>query len=403
MPLHPQDHPALVRLVNAHRRAVPVPPPGTGTPRPPRRLEVFGTGTDWIQLTWSRLGPGPVTLTCGDHVAEIRADGGPGSHLVTGLPSGCAHRIELTGPGTAGPAPVMEASTLAVPGGRELLRVATVSDVHVGSLATGYLHTIAEIPAPATPHPVRCLRSAIDEALGWGAQHLIVKGDLVDRSDDDKWHAAGTALRRLPVPLELVPGNHERSKIGDVDPDEGARAAGLRLVEDLAVIDRDGVRIVLADTTLAGTDRGHLGHVGERIVEAARATSGPVLVPLHHQLMRWPVPTYIPLGIPGRASRAFLHALGSANARVLVTSGHTHRHRRYDVGPVTVTEVGSTKDFPGTWAGYQVYEGGIVQTVRRTGEPSVIRWTDRTRRAALGLWALWAPGPLRSRCFTRAW
>ena len=44
-----------------------------------------------------------------------------------------------------------------------------------------------------------------------------------------------------------------------------------------------------------------------------------------------------------------------------------------------VTEVGSTKDHPGTWAGYLVYEGGIVQTVRRIMDPTALAWTERAR------------------------
>ena len=124
---------------------------------------------------------------------------------------------------------------------------------------------------------------------------------------------------------------------------------------------------------------------------------------MHQQPMRWPIPTYLPAGIPAAEAHRALTALGAANPRTLVTSGHTHRHRRRHVGPVTVTEVGSTKDFPGTWAGYEVHEGGIVQTVRRIAEPSCIRWTDHTRRAALGVWQLWAPGRLADRCFTRTW
>ena len=111
----------------------------------------------------------------------------------------------------------------------------------------------------------------------------------------------------------------------------------------------------------------------------------------------------MPVGVPPAEARQFLDALAAANPHTLVSSGHTHRHRRRHHGPVTITEVGSTKDFPGTWAGYDVHEGGIVQTVRRIADPSAIRWTDHTRRAAAGLWSRWAPGRLGDRCFTRTW
>src|SRR5690606_16719143 len=129
----------------------------------------------------------------------------------------------------------------------------------------------------------------------------------------------------------------------------------------------------------------------------------PVLVALHHQPMRFRWPTYLPPGIPGPQIRPVLRDLRTANRRLLVTAGHTHRHRRRQLEGVTVTEVGSTKDFPGTWAGYHVHEGGITQVVRRIAEPSCIRWTDHARRADGGVWGWWAPGRLDDRCFTTTW
>lgn len=365
---------------------------------------MFGTGTDWVQLTWSALGPGEVVIRVGDRIEHVVTDGGPGSRVVTDLPAGTELEVRVDGPGVgSGGAHQLVARTLTPPPGEELLRLATVSDVHIGSHTTGFLHTIAEIPEPDVPHTVRCLKAARSEALAWGAQHLVVKGDLVDVSHQANWDRAGRVLGGLPIPVDVLPGNHERSKTGDVDPAAGAAAAGLRLVDDFAIIDRDGVRLIMADTTRPRTDVGRITDVAHHIVDAAGSTTTPVLVALHHQLMRWPVPTYIPLGIPRPQARRFLGALGDANPRTLVTSGHTHRHRAHAHGPVLVTEVGSTKDFPGTWAGYQIHEGGIVQTVRRIREPSVIRWTDHTRRAAVGVWAAWSPGRLDHRCFSTTW
>lgn len=402
MPIHSHEHPTLVRIANFHRHAVPHDPPVDGPPRSPRRLAVFGVGTDWIQLTWSRLGPGAVHVHCGDHRSEFDADGGPGAHVIRGLAGGTDHRIELAGPGTAGASPTLTATTLSPPPGEELFRLATVSDTHLGSNATGYFRTMAEIPSPPVTHTVRCLRAAQTEAVLWGARHLIVKGDLVDESDEDKWALAADVLGQLSIPVDIIPGNHEAKTRGMIEPSLGAAGVGLDLIRGVRTVDRDGIRLVLADTTQPGREVGDLRH-GPEIIASAADTDLPVLVAVHHQLTRHVIPTYVPLGIGRPSSRRFLRRLGDANPRALVTSGHTHRHRRYDVGPVTVTEVGSTKDFPGTWAGYQVFEGGIVQTVRRIGEPTVIRWTDHTRRAAGGLWSLWAPGPLSSRCFTREW
>jgi hypothetical protein len=68
-----------------------------------------------------------------------------------------------------------------------------------------------------------------------------------------------------------------------------------------------------------------------------------------------------------------------------------------------VSEVGSTKDFPGVWGGYAVHEGGIVQTVRRTLAPDAMEWTEYTRRAVGGFWGVWAFGSLSDRCVSHTW
>ncbi len=403
MPPHPGDNRISAFVGSVGRRHVPRTPDTDGPPRSPRRLEVFSVGPDWAQITWSALGPGPVTCRSGDHSSVVDADGGPGAAIVDGLTPGARHRIELSGEGMAGDPRTLDATTLTPPPGEELFRLATVSDVHVGSTSTGYFHTITEVPRPSELHPVRCLRAAVHELDAWGAEQLVVKGDLIDFSTEANWASVDRALGGLRIPVDLIPGNHETSKDWEMSPHAGAVQSGLHLVHGVQSLDRPGFRLVLADTTRAGTDVGDISGVADRIVDAAARTDLPVLIGLHHQLMRFRFPTYLPPGIPGPDARRFLRRVGAENPRALITSGHTHRHRRRDLGPVTFTEVGSTKDFPGTWAGYQVYEGGIVQVVRRISEPSCIRWTDHTRRAAAGAWAFWSPGRLADRCFAKTW
>ncbi len=362
---------------------------------------MFAVGPDWVQVTWSGLGPGPMTVTAGDHRLDVVADGGPGGMVVDGLPDDCDITVVVRGPGM-GTGTSLTTRTLARPPGEELLRIATVNDVHVGSHSTGYFHTIVELPEPAVPHAQRCLAAAVDELGAWGAERLVIKGDLVHSSHQANWDAVAGILETVTVPVDLLPGNHERAHRGDVAPSAAARAMGIEMVDGVRAVDHAGVRIVLADVTLPDTDWGTVLPVADGIVSAARV-DGPVLVTIHQQLMRFRFPTYLPPGVPGPQALTMLRALRAANHRTLVTSGHTHRHRRRTMAGVTVSEVGSTKDFPGTWAGYHVHEGGIVQVVRRIQEPSCIRWTDWTRRAAGGVWPRWAPGSLDDRCFTLRW
>jgi hypothetical protein len=153
-----------------------------------------------------------------------------------------------------------------------------------------------------------------------------------------------------------------------------------------------GVRGVLADTTVLESDKGRIAHLASDIARVAARSSGGVLVAMHHYPQRFRWPTFVPSGIPGPESGRFLRSLAAANPSSLVATGHSHRHRRYERFGVTITEVGSTKDFPGSWTGYAVYEGGIRQVVRRVSDPTCLPFLDRTTRAAGGLWGRWSPG-----------
>ena len=83
-------------------------------------------------------------------------------------------------------------------------------------------------------------------------------------------------------------------------------------------------------------------------------------------------------------------------------AGHTHRNRvrRFEAtGPVPFVEVASVKDFPGTWAEYRVFEGGILQVHRRISSPSALEWSEHCRQMFGGLYPLYAFGEMGDRCF----
>ena len=98
-----------------------------------------------------------------------------------------------------------------------------------------------------------------------------------------------------------------------------------------------------------------------------------------------------------------MRALRRANPALIVTSGHSHRHRKRLIDGVPHVEVGSVKDYPGVWAGYAVHETGVRQVVRRVAPGDCLEWTDRTRRVMLGAWQAFSPGTLAERCFVHRW
>ena len=279
---------------------------------------------------------------------------------------------------------------LAPPPGRELFRFATISDLHIGDTSFGYLGTIRERPAPADPFPVRAARGAIDELAAWARRCWCSRAT----SPSTPARPSGTRSRRSSsastarcsgCPATTTRPTSPRAATATTvrpptssTPAHGLRRAGID-TELVQVADVDGLRIVLGDTNRSGHKSGQVAHIASDLLDAVADADRPVLVGLHHQLMTAMVPTYLPVGIRRSEAAPFLDALAQVRPDTLVTSGHTHRHRRRRYGPLTLTEVGSTKDYPGTWAGYVVHEGGIRQVVdahRRPGRDGV----DRTHR-----------------------
>ena len=275
-------------------------------------------------------------------------------------------------------------TTLAMPPGAALARVAVVTDTHIGAYGFGHLPRVRSRTAAAD-----CLRSALRDAVAWGASVVAVKGDVTDHGTAAHWEEAEELFAECPVPVLLTLGNH------DVQ-----RRAVPRDLSSVYVHDVPGLRVVVADSTIGGK---HAGLPPVEALDAVAAADGPALLCFHHQLQRFRVPTMWPPGIPGPLARRFLDEVARANPRTIVTTGHSHRHRVRRHGPLLVAETASTKDHPSTWTGFAVHEGGIRQVARRVTDPAALAWSDRTARSFLGVWGRYSPGRLEDRCYTLAW
>jgi 3',5'-cyclic AMP phosphodiesterase CpdA len=366
--------------------------------------ELFAVGTTDAQVTWRHLPPGTVTVESSTARVEVEHRGGPGTVTIGGLTPDAPFELAITlgGPGDR-VVRRCNGATLPVPPGAERFRIATISDLHIGEQRFGYFHTIGEQGA-VEPYPLRCARAAIAEATAWGAALLVVKGDAAHQSHPELWEQTAALLDEAPMPVVLLPGNHERKEQRTIESRRALAGTDITVADrTLSVLDVPGLRVLLADSTRHARDVGGLDGFRAEALTAAGEAPGGALMLMHHHLARRPVYTQLPFGVPKREADRFLSDLGRANPDTLVSCGHTHRHRRDQVGPVTVATVGSVKDYPGVWAGYVVHDGGIVQTVRRIAEPSTLAWTDFSGRAMGGLYRHWTPGRLSDRCFTLRW
>jgi len=237
--------------------------------------------------------------------------------------------------------------------------------------------------------------AVIDDMRALDPDAVVVKGDLTNAGDESEFEAFLNAYGSLGERMQWVRGNHDVM----TDP---------RFADGYAPypVHVDGVTLAVADTVIPGTDRGKFG--AEQIAwldDLAGSVTTPVLVFGHHHLWNLEADhrsgTYF--GINPDDSEALAAVVARRENIAGYFSGHTHRNRvrRFSSArDIPFVEIACTKDYPGAWAEYRVYEGGYTQVVRRTGAPAAMAWSEKTRVMFAGLYHDYALGPLAERCFT---
>jgi predicted phosphodiesterase len=294
-------------------------------------------------------------------------------------------------------------TTLERPSGRLLATVATANDVHFGEIECGRVGDVLEDEIGPVfrsepgepPYPEVMNRSVIAEMEALDADAVLVKGDLTNVGSEGELQAFLDAYGQLGPRMHWVRGNHDAM----TDPNLGAGRAPF-------TVDLGGVSLAVLDTVVPGIDRGQIS--ADQIAwldELAAATAGAVLVFGHHHL--WNLDAEFPsaeyFGVNPADTIAFAEVADRRDNIVGYFAGHTHRNRvrRFATArSIPFCEIACTKDYPGAWAEYRLYEGGYTQVVRRASAPVAMAWTEKTRNMFAGLYREYALGPLADRCFT---
>jgi Icc protein len=293
--------------------------------------------------------------------------------------------------------------TFARPAGELLCRFATVNDVHFGEVEAGRIDDLPDGPIRraepgAEPYPEVMNRAAAAEIAAIDPAAVIVKGDLSVDGEQVEWDAF-EACYRAPFGdrLHVVRGNHDAYR-------HQAEYAGDQR------IDLPGVTVALLDTAIPGATTGTITIEQIDWLDTVCAeVDRPVFVMGHHQQWIGDGPDakrsddYF--GLHPDASDELDELATRRPAVVAYAAGHTHRHRVRSMvrSGVPSIEVGCTKDFPGTWAEYRVYEGAIMQVVHRMSTPEALAWSESCRGlySDFGVdYATYALGTLADRCFT---
>jgi 3',5'-cyclic-AMP phosphodiesterase len=294
--------------------------------------------------------------------------------------------------------------TLPRPPGELLCRFATVNDVHFGEVEAGIIEGMelgptfrAEEGAP--PYPEMMSAGAIAEITAIDPAAVVVKGDLTSRGTVEEYDDFRAAYEpAFGDRLHVIRGNHD------------SYYGGTFAADAPQLVELPGVVLAIIDTTVPAHPAGQvtadtLGWLQDLLVGlTSRGDTRPVLLFGHHHVWN-PESSSRPesyFGInPDDSERLIEVAAGAPNLRGYF-AGHTHRNRvrRFTATrDVPWVEVASVKEFPGAWAEYRVYEGGILQIMRRISSPECMVWSEKTRQMYGGMYFEYSFGELTDRCF----
>ena len=394
-----------------------------------RDPELFGVSESSLTLSFTvEDASGPV-----DAEARVRVGGalgarsrGPGTRLVRveGLEPGCEYEIAIEADGAPSPAPDRyfpgRAATLPAPEAAQSASFATLNDLHFGEPRFGGILLANGDYGPEAPGfpSIRAEEfevpywrfmneDAIAEINAARVDATFIKGDIADVGLPEQFAAARDAFAKLAMPHHAFLGNHDYyGRLDGLDVDGYAL---LGQPPAPRAVDLGGWRLLLLETALPGEHHGVFD--GERLAWLARAleqtreSRTPTLLLMHHQ----PVPPEHAdsypntIGIRPEHSLPLFALLGKQPQLRGVLIGHTHRNRvrRYrECGRLPFIEVNCTKDYPGGYALYRLFEdGSFRQEVRRTGSARALAHSSRCRDFFRGGYRDFALGALAQRSF----
>ena len=419
----------------------PTAPDEFGRPAPvaaPGRV-LIGTSPD--PTTWVEVGAhGPTPY----HYVELRGLKAGQTYYWRaesgGLP---ATPTGFTPQSPTGAAP-LSFTTMVLPPGREIGRVAWLNDLHYGEQVAGLAISNDSLPRggippgfpvdPAHPYWRFMGAGAVTEAKARGCTLLLANGDLTSeavaselaeckRALDGFGRLGGTDhVRPGGAPHYFVTrGNHDRWHTdrptctpkggGLADCFDDAFTAGFaKGTQHFSVAfgdDRARYRFVGLDSN-DGSTTGVLRQSELDYLEAELAR-GDLTIPLfHHPASAAASMTSVPplvAGLDRDDAQLFRDLLGKHGNVAGVYAGHTHRNdltTNAETGTVPYFEGGAVKEYPGGYTVVRLFEGGYTANFWKTSTPEARAWSERSRGEYLGFAPEYQLGSLGARNWSYA-
>ena len=221
---------------------------------------------------------------------------------------------------------------------------------------------------------ISSFEAVLDDALKESPDLLLVTGDIVADPDPAAYRYFFAAMEATGVPMIWLPGNHDDAQMAE----SVTNATTYNKSHDV-----ENWRLILLDSTMAGTPNGCLGEDELALLERALAenTQDHVIVCLHHHPLKmgseWIDQQLV------ADSEQFLNIVESNDRIQLVVWGHVHQvleQKRDDVlfasAPSTCIQFKSNSqkfalsDQPPGYRVIELFEDGTIKTeVRRVEVP----------------------------------
>ncbi len=289
--------------------------------------------------------------------------------------------------------------TLLRPPGELLCKFATVNDLHLGELTAGLIEGISEIKGMSSsneemPYTKLMSKQAVEEISQINPAVVLAKGDLTSSASDSEFNEFMNLYKTaFQDRLYFTMGNHD------------AKLEANFSCESVQCIDISGLRILLIDTSIKERYNGQISNANlDAISDLSQQSKTPVLIFGHHNIWN-PSSRVRPesyFGVNPTDSEKFVTLMADIDNIKGYFAGHTHRNRvrRFEsTDDKPYVEVAALKDFPGSWAEYRVYEGGVLQIHRRLSSEACLSWSDRCRNLYGGRYAQYSFGEIEDRCF----
>ena len=312
------------------------------------------------------------------------------------------------------------AETLPAPTARETATFASLNDVHFGEKKIGGVLTedkeygdeapgfpVIHADDTEIPYPRFMNADAVAQINRLGVDAAIIKGDIADRGLAEQFEEARKCFEGFSVPHHVLLGNHDYLGQRNGKPEDGYTLLGQEPAPRR--VELGGWQLLFVDTVLPGKHHGVFGEDRLAWLDASLSESdarhAPTLIVMHHQ----PVPPAHEDGypnsiglVPEDSLRLFDVVSRHPTVRAVLI-GHTHRNRVRvypETGAVPFAETSNSKDYPGTFAHYRLFEdGSFHQEVRRIDSPRALLHSTRCRDLFNGLYRHFALGSLSDRCF----